>query len=215
MKRNVCYLITAILNIFGAVSNFISVIIMFLLGSSIFAELFEYDSSVVYGDASAMAMEMTIMNVVYYVSLGLSLLTIAICIFSAVKFFKFSALNEKSSSVILWTVLNFVFCGLLCGILAVVGYATCEEKKVVQTSQQTAQPQTMLNGEAQPKTYANIDQLRDLQRLRKEQLITDEEYEKMRIRIISGNSIDRATLNSSDNNSKLNSSDDGNNGDFN
>ena len=192
---------------------------MLLLGSSVFADLFEYDSSVVYEDMSAMTMEMTIMNVVYYVSLGISLLTLVICIFSAVKFFKFSAINEKSSSVVLWTVLNFVFCGLLCGILAVVGYATCEEKKVVQVSQSStqsaAQTQTRLNGEEQPKTYANIDQLRDLQRLRKEQLITDEEYEKMRIRIISGNSIDKATLNSSGNNSTLNSSDDRNNSDFN
>ena len=83
------------------------------------------------------------------------------------------------------------------------------------STQSAAQPQTRLNGEEQPKTYANIDQLRDLQRLRKEQLITDEEYEKMRIRIISGNSIDKATLNSSANNSTLNSSDDGNNSDFN
>lgn len=186
MKRNVWYLVTGILNIVGAVSSFISALVMIIMGSSMFTMLVEgeIDPSIMTAeDIEIMQMMEGFFTAFYYVMIVLILAQIVISIFASIKFIKFSATNEKSSSVVLWIVLTFIFCGILNGILAVVGYINCDENvaPVAVSNSHSGGQQAQLNGVP---VYSNLNQLKDLQKLRDENVITEEEYEAMRVRIL-------------------------------
>lgn len=196
MKKNICYMITGILNLVGAFSNLISSVVMLVLGSEFFSFLVEVDPEMAAEDAEFFEIMNAISSGVYYFMIAIMLVGVVICVISGIKFIKFSAVNEKSSSVVLWIVLTFLFSGLLNGILAIVGYVTNDDETV--NVQQTQQVQVKPVEQEKPKPYANVDQLRDLQRLRAENLITEEEYEKMRLRVIEqATGMDNGTLNGS------------------
>lgn len=196
MKKNVCYMITGILNLVGALSSLISAIVMLIFGSEFFSVLVEIDPEMTAEDIEFFEIMNAISSGMYYFMVAIMLIGVVICVVSGVKFIKFSAVNEKSSSVILWIVLTFLFSGLLNGILAIVGYVTGDEETA--NVQQAQQAQVKPVEQEKPKPYANVEQLRDLQRLRAENLITEEEYEKMRLRVIDqAAGMDNGTLNGS------------------
>lgn len=186
MKRNIWYLVTGILNIVGAVSSFISALVMIIMGSSMFTMLAEGEidpSLMTQEDIELMQMMEGFFTAFYYVMLILILAQIVVSIFASIKFIRFSATNEKSSSAVLWVVLTFIFCGILNGILAIVGYINCDENVAPVTVRpaQSSEQQEQVN--AVP-VYSNLNQLKDLQKLRDENVITEEEYETMRVRIL-------------------------------
>ena len=186
MKRNIWYLVTGILNIVGAVSSFISALVMIIMGSSMFTMLTEGEidpSLMTQEDIELMQMMEGFFTAFYYVMLILILAQIVVSIFASIKFIRFSATNEKSSSAVLWVVLTFIFCGILNGILAIVGYINCDENvaPVTVSPAQSSEQQEQVN--AVP-VYSNLNQLKDLQKLRDENVITEEEYETMRVRIL-------------------------------
>lgn len=124
----------------------------------------------------------------------LTLLSAVYAIVQGVNFIKYSSLtNEQASKCykrcVVWTVFSFIFTGLLCGILAVVGL-----KKVVKVQKQefegffsvsNEQVQEPIKKELTVEELERAkDKLEKLNELKLTGAITDEEYAKMRSRIM-------------------------------
>ena len=186
MKKNIWYLIAGIFNMVGAISSFITGAIMLLMGTDFWQLMMDYDYYMTEEELAVMEGMGAFLDILYYFMIVIIAAGILVAVLSSIKFFKFSNTNEKSPAVILWIVLTFIFCGVLSGILGIVGYVTCDENTSVNTNTQpriNEQPIQYSQTSTQ-QSYSNINQLKDLQKLREQNVISESEYEQMRLRIL-------------------------------
>ena len=201
MKKNNCYIITAIANIVSVVMNFISALSSLLLGEEFYRAMLMPvpEDMLTAGELAEIEEIVSICAGFSYILLVVGLVAAIVGIISAVKFFKFARENEKSSSVVVWIVLDFIFCGALSGILGIVGYVNCDtvassssslnapiatQTSTTATASSSVTQTGVVEEKKEEQVYTNVDKLKDLQKLRMQNIITKEEYEEKRLQIL-------------------------------
>lgn len=201
MKKNICYMITAIANIVSVVMNLISALSSLLLGEEFYRAMLMPvpEDMLTAGELAEIEEIASICAGFSYILLAIGLIAALVGIISSVKFFKFARTNEKSSSVVVWIVLDFIFCGVLSGILGIVGYVNCDtvassssslntpiatQTSTTATASSSVTQTGVVEEKKEEQVYTNVDKLKDLQKLRMQNIITKEEYEEKRLQIL-------------------------------
>lgn len=175
MKKNVFYLITGILSFVNAFSGIVGAICMLVVGSGLMDIVFQ-EVAMTAEDMAILSEMSELYSVMYYFLIAMVLIQIIVCVLIGVNMIKFSNTNEKSGKVILWTVMSFLFSGIVAGVLAIVGYTNGGTEATV----------TNNNSENQAVNSSSSisEKLKNIQKLREENAITEEEYERMRLKIL-------------------------------
>ena len=116
----------------------------------------------------------------------------ATLIIGGVKFLDFATcsreqLLEKSTNIIVWIVIFFVFGGIVTGIIALLAYLDSTEEIVYNNNVSDQSNQNLQNNKSKDSQTLVIEKLERLSSLYKEGLLTEEEYTSLKNELLKNN----------------------------
>ena len=94
---------------------------------------------------------------------------------------------EKSTNIIVWIVIFFVFGGIVTGIIALLAYLDSTEEIVYNNNVSDQSNQNLQNNKSKDSQTLVIEKLERLSSLYKEGLLTEEEYTSLKNELLKNN----------------------------
>lgn len=185
MKRNNWFLASGILSIIEAVGclfalfSLVSVVVAISNGTLTAEDI----SGIVGASYTIEVLKSMVIYMLFFI-----ILAGASAVFTSVVYFKNMnrKLNEmKKGLVITAIVFSFIFSGILVGVLALVGYNSLSKSEQVTQTYSTNNGEVYINDNTTPAESETATRLKKLERMKADGLITEEEYNEQRKKIIS------------------------------